>query len=114
MPDLVASLEFLANSPIYKSEMPFMVLSSAELSQDPVTNIHLEEYDVKITDMRGGHFSLDEHGFQVVPHKSIHLHITELAGVLAYKTECEELLDTVFFNAEKIYTYDCVVSHSIN
>jgi hypothetical protein len=109
MPSLVASLEFLADSPIYESEKPFMVLSSAELSQDPVTNIQLEDRDVEITDMRGGHFGLDEHGFQILQHKSEHLHITDLAGVQAYKSECEELLATVFPHAEKIYTYDCVV-----
>lgn len=101
MPDVKASLRFLADLPIYHAEKPYL----KEVPPDGVTlepklmtwtNWDFEEVEgITIRDVQDqiGNFSIDREGFEIVHHKSKHLALNDEASIESYQHEIETLLE---------------------
>jgi hypothetical protein len=98
MPDITADLEFLADLPLYQHEKPYLALLPPSLGKDPdqerLDNMEFETHSaIPITDIRGrARFTIEECGFEVLPHSSQHLSFENVDDVDAYKKETELLL----------------------
>ena len=116
MPDIQASLEFLANIPLYEKEKPYLALLPPHPGFDPdaerMDNLEWETRpDITITDIRDRFdgFTIDEYGFQVLHHSSKVTKLDELEELRAYREETESLLrDTL--QASLVLCYDLKVS----
>jgi hypothetical protein len=99
MPDITASLEFLADIPLYDEEKPFLALMPPLDGFDPnvqrTDNLEWEiHHNVPITDIRdrGQEFTIERCGFLVANHTSQHLALDSVESLRAYRKETEELL----------------------
>jgi hypothetical protein len=119
MPNVHAEIEYLQDLDLYKTEKPYWCLLPPHEGFDPdkqrVDNLEFEPHsNILITDIRPFHenVTLEEYGFQVLPHSSNYPDFTEAASVNAYMKETEALLrDT--FEASYVKTYDCVLRKNI-
>ena len=112
MPDIVTSVNYLKDLPLYKKEKPYLVLLPAsggfELKAGRTDNLEYESHDgIHITDMRGREkeFQLITHGFEIMPNTSSVLDFRNRDDVQAYKQETEEILKAKF-GAEKVVCWD--------
>jgi hypothetical protein len=113
MPDLSSTLCFLAPLPKYKTEKPFRIIPGAgETFDHHISNVVPDvRENVRIVDIRGrlNEFNFEEHGFEVLSHKSSQPILDDKAQVDAYKMEIEQLLKT-HLDAEKVIVFDFRVS----
>jgi hypothetical protein len=99
MPDIIASLEFLADIPLYDEEKPFLALMPPRDGFDPdatrTDNLEWEtHHDILITDIRdrGQEFTVERCGFLVTNHTSQYLALDNVDSLRAYRKETEALL----------------------
>ncbi|KAF2106250.1 hypothetical protein BDV96DRAFT_334977 [Lophiotrema nucula] len=99
MTDVTASIEFLADSPRYKTERPYIYhpgIKDGCSADDPrLTNISFASIDVFIPDVRSvpaREQGLDVAGFEVVEHESNHLDFLSAKCIEEYQEETENLL----------------------
>ncbi|KAL8950294.1 MAG: hypothetical protein Q9222_003660 [Ikaeria aurantiellina] len=102
MPSVYATIEYLADIPLYHHEKPYLVLASAqkELVADLRTNnLEWETHEnILLTDIREHwqSITIDRYGFQVVNHNSGFLDFDTLPSLHKYQRETEELLRQQF------------------
>ncbi|PVH74990.1 hypothetical protein DL98DRAFT_602785 [Cadophora sp. DSE1049] len=103
MPNIDASIGFLADLPAYEKVKPYLMLVPVESSSDPenpdLTNLVYEQRLVKIRDIRyDGTLSLDTHGAQLLSHTSRFKFesFSSPSELTAYRAEVDELLYTTF------------------
>lgn len=112
MPDLITSIDFLANIPLYDTEKPYAVLVSVHDHENTVTNnLVFEKHDgIKVTDIRGreDEFTLEKAGFQVIPYKSSIVSLETNEELHEYQRETATYLKN-FFKAEFVHTWDVKV-----
>ena len=118
MPDIQATLEFLADIPLYQIEKPFLALLSPSQLVDrnfPRENLQWEHHDkINIKDVRDDPFNytIEKCGFQVLQHRSKIESFNLAIDVNMYKMETEMLLKNEL-GAEHVYCYDLRVNHYI-
>jgi hypothetical protein len=112
MPAVQASLEYLQNLPLYDEEKPYWCFLTPREGFDPdkqrVDNLEFEAHkNIIIQDIRESstEISLEECGFQVIPHKTKYLSFETADVVVAYKAETEDLLQRTF-GAVYVVCYD--------
>lgn len=109
MPDVEGEIKFLSRLPRYKTEQPFYVsvAPGVEFDQEKHTNLEFERHAVTVSDIRPRlkDFTLDDCGFEIVPHVPKLLDFQTTLDVNVYKHETEALLQN-FFQAEKVLTWD--------
>ncbi|KAF2105611.1 hypothetical protein BDV96DRAFT_694734 [Lophiotrema nucula] len=109
MPDIEATLCFLASLPKYQTEKPFRLIPGAgKYFKHDISNVVAATRDrIRITDIRNrvAEFNLDRNGFEVLSHKSAHPTLDSEKQVNAYKAETVELLMS-HLNAEKVICFD--------
>jgi hypothetical protein len=103
MPDIEASIEYLQKLKLYETEKPYYCLLAPHDGFDPdaqrLDNLEYEEHrNITIKDMRESleDITIEECGFQVVPHHSEALALNTRAEIEAYRTETEDLLRKEF------------------
>ena len=113
MPDLVTSIEQLADLDLYKKEKPYCVLVSSEdyLDGVPTDNLKFERHEnILVRDIRDHmhKYLLETSGFTVVTHESRVSDFKSLSGLQRYQEETQDvLLD--WFQAERVVTWDVKV-----
>ena len=114
MPDIKASIDFLANLDLYNHEKPYAALASpgtVVVGEDQLHNLQWETHrDVHVTDIRGNEklYNLEECGFQVVRspgHQSVYTNLEELEK---YKRGTEQLLSTLL-KPTQVHCYEARV-----
>ena len=102
MPNVQASIEFLADIPLYEYEKPYLALLPPQEGFDPneerMDNLEWETHDqLCIADIRGREddFKLEECGFQVAHHASQVPHFADVRDIIAYRKETEALLGSM-------------------
>lgn len=115
MPDVHATLEFLANTDLYRTQRPFIFTPSQDYedtidtSREALITVELREVDVEICDIRGlKDYSLDSCGFEVVEHDTSNsqLDFMEESKRNAYCLETEIFLKDRF-------AADCVICYNV-
>ncbi|RDW76974.1 hypothetical protein BP6252_05027 [Coleophoma cylindrospora] len=107
MPDLISSIEYLQDLPLYKTEKPYWCMLTPRDGFDPdqerLDNLEFEIRDgITITDIRDSkeNFILDKSGFQVLSHESEISSFDTKEDVDNYKAETMQVLkrelDAVF------------------
>jgi hypothetical protein len=103
MPDIEATIEYLQNLPLYETEKPYYCLLAPHDGFDPnaqrLDNLEYETHsNIKISDMRPllSDITIEESGFQVIPHQSGALSLATRDEIEAYRKETEELLRKQF------------------
>ena len=103
MPDIDASIEYLQKLKLYETEKPYYCLLAPHDGFDPdaqrLDNLEYEEHrNITITDMRNSleDITIEECGFQVVPHQSEALALNTREEIEAYRRETEDLLRKEF------------------
>jgi hypothetical protein len=116
MPDVLASLEHLANISLYDEEKPYCVLVSAENRREgvPTDNLFFEHHETIVRDLRGreGEFTVDTAGFTVVPHRTKVSNVYNLYELQEYQRETAAFLKA-HFNAEDVVCWEVKVWHAI-
>ena len=108
------SLDFLADSSLYQSEKPFVVLRDVEHqrthSTAQLTNVKWDVQRVLVNDMRSEtqDLALETAGFQMIDHASSNLQFSDIPSIVQYRRETERLL-TEFLEANFVVCYDCKV-----
>lgn len=108
MPDITASLGYLADLALYQEEKPFGVVveaGTADAEAEHLTNVETETRDnVTIFDIRGQEeqFSLDSHGFVLLPHESKCLNLDSAEMVHEYTKETEDFLKKTFLAEDAV------------
>ena len=99
MPDIKASIEYLAPLTLYETEKPYLALLPPSEGYDPDTqrtdNLEYELHeDMLVTDIRGRNeeFRLEDCGFQVLSHHTKLKAVESMKDVELYKRETEEML----------------------
>ena len=99
MPDIQASLEFLADIPLYEEEKPYLALLPPHHGFNPdikrMDNLEWETHsDITIKDIRDScdRYTIDECGFQVLEHSSKATGFDTESELRAYREETEALL----------------------
>ncbi|KAF2759931.1 hypothetical protein EJ05DRAFT_509607 [Pseudovirgaria hyperparasitica] len=110
MPDIVTSIEFIADLPLYKNEKPYQVLVSAAEYDSSVTtnNLKFEKRDsVLIRDVREQKepFDLNEVGFTILNHQTSVSEIKTNEEVAEYRSETQTYLKKLL-DVECVYTFD--------
>jgi len=111
MPPIRATLQFVADIPLYEVEKPYMVLPGRDQDIDPederLSNLKFESHDnILIEDMRNMRaLSLSGNGFEYLQHKSQIHTFQEPGDVKDYKHETQEML-AARFDAVKVITYE--------
>ena len=98
MPDIKASLCFLADLDLYKTTKPYHVLLQPKNEGDPdknhkLHNLEWETHDaINITDVRdrGNDFTIEKAGFEVGHHVSKCLNFETPDAIETYKRETED------------------------
>ena len=108
------TLDFLADSPVYNTQKPFVVLRDinhrGRHRNAQLTNIEWDIRPVLVNDLRlqSNDFTLESAGFQILDHVSSHLRFTDVASMSKYQQETESTL-TQLFEADFVLCYDCKV-----
>ena len=108
------TLDFLADSPVYDIQKPFVVLRDinhrGRHRNAQLTNIEWDVRPVLINDLRlqSNDFTLESAGFQILDHVSSHLRFTDIPSMGEYQQETESTL-TQLFEADFVLCYDCKV-----
>ena len=108
------TLDFLADSPVYDTQKPFVVLRDIKHKgthkNAQLTNIEWDVRPVLINDLRlqSNDFTLESAGFQIFDHVSSHLRFTDIPSMSKYQQETESTL-THLFEADFVLCYDCKV-----
>lgn len=110
MPKIVATVDFLADLPLYDTEKPYFYLPGKDQEIDPedprLNNLEFESHTVEVEDMREHpELTLSTCGFTFINNTSSNLQFQTPSDVDAYKRETEELL-TSHFSAVKVLTYE--------
>ncbi|OAG19570.1 hypothetical protein CC77DRAFT_1051261 [Alternaria alternata] len=109
MPNLNASLCFLAPLPKYKQEKPYRIIPGADEAFDhEISNVVPDIQDgIQIVDIRDrlGDFNIEDNGFEVLSHTTSFPILDERSQVDAYKSEVEQLLKERLA-AEKVIVFD--------
>ena len=114
MPDIKASIDFLADIDLYQYEKPYAALASpgtVAVGEDQLHNLQWETHrDVHVTDIRGNEklYTLEDCGFQIVRspgHKSVY---TKLDDLEKYKRGTEHLLRGLL-KATQVHCYEARV-----
>jgi hypothetical protein len=99
MSDVVTSIEYLQNLPLYQTEKPYYCLLAPHEGFDPnaqrLDNLEFEVFpNIRVTDIRDSidEFSLEKCGFEVFSHHSDGLEFNTAEDVHAYKQETEAML----------------------
>lgn len=103
MPDIEAQIEYLQKLELYETEKPYYCMLAPRDGFDPdaqrLDNLEYEVHsNITITDMRKSlaDITLEEYGFQVVPHESKALALSTRDECETYRQETEDLLHTTF------------------
>ena len=108
------TLDFLADSPVYDTQKPFVVLREinhrGRHRNAQLTNIEWDVRPVLVNDLRlqSNDFTLESAGFQILDHVSSHLRFTDIPSMSKYQQETESTL-TQLFEADFVLCYDCKV-----
>jgi hypothetical protein len=112
MPAVQASLEYLQKLPLYEKVKPYWCFLTPREGFDPdkqrVDNLEFEAHEnITVQDIRESStkISLEECGFQVIPHKTKNLSFESAEAVATYKSETEDLLRKTF-GAVYVICYD--------
>lgn len=115
MPDVQASLEFLADLPLYEHEKPFLALITPHDGFNPdrerMDNLEWENHrDIIIRDIRGQNepLTVNACGFQVSQHSTRISKFDDPDALRAYRDETERLLSSVFPESQ-VVCYDLKV-----
>lgn len=114
MPNITATLSFLANLPLYRVEKPYVIIPEAgreDIGLDDLTNVETEKHEaIEITDIRDSisTFKLDTHGFQILPHTTKYPRLDKLPQCKGYQKEMSDLLEK-HLGAEHVVTWDLKV-----
>lgn len=117
MPDITASLSYIAKLPIYNTEKPYRVIPSAlepEIRKFRLSNVEPYVHDsVQIRDMRPfkSDLSIEKQGFEVLSHISRHPRLTEPQDFEDYRMETAELLQK-HFDAVRVICWDIRASQT--
>ena len=109
------TLDFLADSPVYDTQKPFVVLRDinhrGRHKNARLTNIEWEVRPVLVNDLRlqSNDFTLESAGFQILDHSSSHLRFTDISSMGKYQQETETTLSRLF-EADFVLCYDCKVT----
>jgi len=119
MPAVQACLEYLQKLPLYEEEKPYWCFLTPREGFDPdkqrVDNLEFEAHeDITIRDIResSDKISLEECGFQVIPHQAKNLSFENTEAVTAYKSETEDLLQKTF-GAVYVTCYDAQLRKNV-
>lgn len=100
MPDLIASIDHLADIPLYEEEKPYVVLVSPENRGSHITNnlVFETHSGIQIADVRGkdDEFTLEKVGFEVMAHKSNIDEPRDARGALQISTGNRSTLEGIF------------------
>jgi len=103
MSNVVTSLTFLKDLPLYAIEKPYFVTLAQQGEKDEnshkISNLQFEEISgIEILDLKKQHaeFLLETSGFQLVSFKSAHIPVDNIDQVEAYRAETEEYLRAKF------------------
>lgn len=111
MPIISATIDFLADLPVYETEKPYFYLPGKDEDIDPedplLNNLQFESHHgLEIRDMREHpELELTKCGFTFVSHKSSVHSFNVPSDVETYKSETQELLKD-HFSAELVLTYE--------
>lgn len=112
MPDISASLVFLADLPLYKDTKPYHVLVQSVEGKNPAENhkhhnLEWESHSMTISDIRdqSDEFTVEKTGFEFATHTSKCLNFDAPTAVEEYKRETEEHLKQRF-NAVYTFCYE--------
>ena len=111
MPDVEASLDFLARLQLYETEKPYVFLPLKSLGLDPdetrLDNLEFESHEhIPIRDMRDvPDLSIDTNGFEYYAHETNFRKFDTTADIDAYRSETEKLLQKRF-SAEYVLTFE--------
>lgn len=114
MPDINASIGFLADLPLYEHEKPFRVILSVDtpdVDESKKSNIVTEMHEcIKIKDIRKMEAPpcLSNLGFEVLHHSTKYPRLDQLDQCEGYKKETTELLER-HFCALRVITWDLKV-----
>jgi hypothetical protein len=107
----------LADLPLYQEEKPFYILPGVDeqidIQKERLTNLHFTSHQVHISDIRNREeYTLNNAGFEVVPHTSKNLKIHDLAQLAYYKEEIEAFFKVIFPEAVYVRRYDYCVRYT--
>ncbi|KAJ5729082.1 uncharacterized protein N7483_003590 [Penicillium malachiteum] len=110
MPDLITSIDYLADLELYKTEKPYAVVVSPENHDESIetNNLVFESREgLTITDIRGheNDISLETSGFTVTPNKSQLSNVESWDEIRAYQKETEQFLKD-WFQADSVFCFD--------
>lgn len=117
MPDIEASLSFLADIPLYGHEKPFRVVLSADepdVEESLKSNVEMEIHDkIELRNIRGMDMlpSLDIQGFEFIRHKTKYKRLDEVWQCKGYTKEITAVLEN-HLGAERVITWDLRVPSS--
>ncbi|KAF2247302.1 hypothetical protein BU26DRAFT_606277 [Trematosphaeria pertusa] len=118
MPDIEASLSFLADIPLYGHEKPFRVVLSADepdVEESLKSNVEMEIHDkIELRNIRGMDMlpSLDIQGFEFIRHKTKYKRLDEVWQCKGYTKEITAVLEN-HLGAERVITWDLRKRHAI-
>ena len=114
MPDILASLDFLAKSSVYETEKPYTIVpppDRPQINAANYTNVERETQEgVAVIDIRSLGFqpTIAIHGFQVLQHTTEYLQLDTVKQRQSYQIETTDLLKRHFM-AERVITFDLKV-----
>jgi len=110
---VTASIQYLKKLPLYEKEKPFQLFIPIDkTSGDPrSSNLEFEPRSHTFVDIRNRvhDFSLDSHGFQVVPHPTkleAQSFVDRSLVESRYLLEVEEVLRTIGGGYDKVFIFD--------
>ena len=97
MPDVTASIDFLADLELYQNEKPYAALvpPGTNVSEDELNNLEWTRHsDIRISDIRGieSKFILDECGFQLMKNPAPSYNLKTVEEIEGYKRSTEKTL----------------------
>lgn len=109
MPNLVTTIEHLADLELYKTEKPYCILASSEDIPDgvPSNNLVFKRHNALVRDIRGyeDEYALDKSGFTSLNHTTRVTDFQSLEGLKQYQEETQEFLER-YFDADCVVTWD--------
>ena len=112
MPNIITSIDHLADLPLYETVKPYVVLSTQLDSGNIATkNVVFESREnIEITDIRGKaeQYTLDTAGFQIIHHKTDVESFETMDDLTKYQEETAVCLKD-FFKAEYVLPWQVKV-----